>query len=117
MPRNALVRGKPVNWLELTRFSTHPTLQSSWGAIQVTGLWGYGLLIPPDVWQAFLANGALGLFSTRFKGAGVPLGIKSVTGPQGLRKEYDSTMLMSRLKEWTDLVDQTAAQNGRLSFG
>lgn len=116
-PRNAVARGKPINWLEMSRFSVPQTFWSSWGAVQVTGLWGYGTQIPPDVWQAFLANAALGLFSSRFRGAGVPLGLKGWTGPEGIRKEYDASMLTSRLKQWQDIVGQTAAQNGRLSFG
>jgi len=116
-PRNAVARNKPINWLEFTRFHFSPVLQSSWGAIQVTGLWGYGRKIAADVWAAFLANAALFLFSRQFRGANVPFGLKSWTGPQGIRKEYDASMLTARIKEWTDIVNMTASQNGRLSFG
>lgn len=116
-PHNAIARGKAVNWLEFARFYWSPTLRSSWGAIKVTGLWGYGLLIPPDVWVAFLANAALALFSRQFRGAGVPLGLKSWKGPEGISKEYDASMLTARIKEWGDLVGATRLQNARLSFG
>ena len=115
MPQQRL-SGKPVRWLEILPQFMQPTYPALWGAVQVTGLWGYATKIRPDVWQAFLANGALMLFSRQFRGAGVPLGLKSWTGPEGIKKEYDATMLTARLKEWTDIVQTTVPQNGAWSL-
>jgi hypothetical protein len=115
MPQQRL-SGKPVRWLEILPQFMQPTYPALWGAVQVTGLWGYATKIRPDVWQAFLANGALMLFSRQFRGAGVPLGLKSWRGPEGISKEYDATMLTARLKEWTDIVTTTVPQNGAWSI-
>ena len=116
MPQSALP-GRPVRWLEIYPFWFAPTHPSLWGSVQVTGLWGYATKIRPDVWQAMCANGALMLFSRQFRGAGVPIGLKSWTGPQGIRKEYDASMLTARIKEWQDIVATTIPQNGAWSFG
>jgi hypothetical protein len=117
MPVSAAARHMPIRWLELLPQWLSPAYPALWGAVQVTGLWGYGLKIAADVWQAFLANASLMLFSRQFRGAGVPLGLKSWTGPEGIKKEYDASMLTARIKEWQDVVTTTVPQNGAWGFG
>jgi hypothetical protein len=117
LPVNALAREKPVTSLEFLRLWWRPTPQMLWGALEITGLWGYGTRIPPAAWMAMLSAGALSLFSSQFRGAGVPVGIKSWTGPGGISQTYDATMLTARLKEWGDAVTAAAQQFGRWGFG
>jgi hypothetical protein len=63
LPVNAADRGRPYRMLQFARrfypVATYP--QPSWGAVAVTGLWGYGTTIPEDAWLAMLALGALQL--------------------------------------------------------
>lgn len=117
LPASAANRRLPVRWLELIPVWLSPAYPALWGAVQVTGLWGYGLKIAADVWMAMLANASLMLFSRQFRGAGVPVGLKSWTGPEGIRKEYDASMLTARIKEWQDIVTGTLSQNGAWGFG
>lgn len=117
MPQNALNRGRPITSLEFVTPWWRPTPQMQWGSIQVTGLWGYAVRIPPVAWDAMVSASALNLFAGEFRGAGVPLGLKSWTGPDGISKTYDATMLTSRLAEWQDDIQTAVTAYGRWGFG
>lgn len=56
-PDNALARGWPITELVILPRWWAPLAFTQRGALQVTGLWGYGLQIPDDAWLAMLYAG------------------------------------------------------------
>lgn len=62
-PLNALAEGRPYTSVLLGARYPYAGYWGVWGSgfdtpIQITGKWGYGLLIPEDAWQAMLMDGA-----------------------------------------------------------
>ncbi len=58
---NAVERGRPFVAIETRRRWYTPLPFALRRSIQVTGLWGYGVTIPDDAWQAILYAGLLWL--------------------------------------------------------
>lgn len=63
LPTNAADDGRPYAQVQFARF-WRPTwpVAAVWGAVSITGLWGWGATIPDDVWQGMLQSAGLVLF-------------------------------------------------------
>lgn len=105
---NAPARGRPYEFIELLSRWWVPSAISQWGAVAVTGLWGYALKIPNDAFQAMLAEAALALAFP----VAVPLGIKSWTGPGGVSQTFDS----SYRKDWQEVSAAAVSRYARWSI-
>lgn len=120
MPQNNPARGRPYTYLEMqphwwSPFPSTLWASANWGSMAVTGLWGYASILPADVWLAMLSASAISLFSSAFVSAGVPVGIKSWTGPGGVQTVY-SDLLVGRLQQWQSSVDQVIETYERLEL-
>lgn len=64
LPQNApsMSPPEPYTRIRFRRAWVSPLWPSDANSIQITGRWGYGASISPDVWNALLAQGALSLY-------------------------------------------------------
>lgn len=72
VPVNAPATGFPYTGLEFRRRFWAPLLPANRHSIEVTGLWGFGTILPADAWRAMLTGAAVqawtGIFNARSGG-------------------------------------------------
>lgn len=111
-PENADQSGKPFTALRFARVWYAPLNTAHWGAIAVTGKWGYGASIPEDAYEAMLCRAAYLV---------LPQLTHNLTGgftsfhEDDVSEDYGGNPLDYLRKQWNDTYNHTVRRYKRVT--